>query len=91
VAYHGVEKPEGTCPSGGFWGGCTVAAPTSLSPVFSYKCKGREQKRGGRKGEGSEDRKKKEEKKQTERRGRQLKETERKGRKIGEKKKKTEE
>ena len=34
VADHDVEKTEGTCPSDSFWGGCTVAAPTSLSPVF---------------------------------------------------------
>jgi len=34
VAYHDVEKTEGTCPFGGFWGGCTVAALASLSPIF---------------------------------------------------------
>jgi len=34
VTYHDVEKTEGTCPFGGFWGGCTVAALASLSPIF---------------------------------------------------------
>jgi hypothetical protein len=67
VAYHDVEKTEGTCPFGGFWGGCTVAALASLSPIFPINIgkivekkkreEGAEQKR-----EGAEDRKKKEEK-----------------------------
>jgi hypothetical protein len=34
VAYHDVEKTEGTCPSGSFWGGCTVVVFASLSPIF---------------------------------------------------------
>jgi hypothetical protein len=45
VAYHGVEKTEGTCPSGGFWGGCTGAAPASLSPIFPINT-GEESRRG---------------------------------------------
>jgi len=30
----GRWKTEGMCPSSGFWGGCTVATPASLPPVF---------------------------------------------------------
>jgi hypothetical protein len=86
-----VEKTEGTCPSGGFWGGCIVASPTSLSLVFPINTGEESRRWEAEKERGLKTERKKKEKKETERRGRQVKETERKGRKTGEKNKKTEE
>jgi len=43
-------KKEGTCPSGCFWGGCIVAAPTSLSLVFPMNTGEERAKKGPKKG-----------------------------------------
>ena len=75
VTYHDVEKTEGTCPFGGFWGGCTVAALASLSPIFPINI-------------GKIVEKKKRERKEQNRRGKELKIERKKKRKTEEEKKK---
>jgi hypothetical protein len=57
VAYHGAVKKEGTCPSSCFWGGCTVAAPASLSPVFPINTRESTRKKEHKKKGGETERK----------------------------------
>jgi len=69
----GREK-EGTCPSGYFWCGCTVANPASLSPVFPIdigeSTRKKEHKKKGGKTERKEEKKNRAEKREKERKRR---------------------
>jgi len=80
----GWWKTEGTCPSSGFWGSCTVATPASPPLFFTYKYRGDKDKERESTREGGRPKKEEAEK------GMKNQERERKEKKQRKKRRKTE-
>jgi len=54
--FHVLEKREEMCSSGSFLGGCTVASPASLSPVFPINTEESTKEKGESREEGDNER-----------------------------------